>query len=566
MINTTPEGTTQDSPSSASSPSASKRTQLPLPNVTRKPKRNLAWVWLIPILSALIGLSLVYHAWSKKGPTITISFKSAAGLEVGKTQIKYRDVVVGVVKDIRLSDERDKVIVEAELSKDAQGLAHTGTQFWVVKPRVGAGGISGLSTLISGSYIEADTDNPLNQKVNQTSFVGLETPPPIQSDRPGKRFTLQSTNMGSLGAGSPVYFRRIQVGSVTDYRLQDDGKFVDIQVFIDAPYDKYVTMSTRFWDASGVTVNLGSGGVEVHTESLAAILAGGVAFDTFGSQTIEPSADYRFRLYASQKAAEAVPRGIAIPVTMRFNQSTRGLAKGAIIDFKGTEIGVVDDVQLDVDRQQMRFFTSVQATLYPERLGQIFRDIPNENRSSVQIAQSLGWFIQRGMRAQLRTQNMLTGQLYIALDEFPKAPKITSVNTSLPLEIPTVVADDLGKIQEQVSNIVAKIDKMPFEEIGKELNAVLKQLSRFTASLDQSVVPELNATMKQLRKSLSDFDALIEPGSPMTSQFDSLVQELTRTSRSLRQLTEMIESQPNSVIMGRKGETYSRENIGATRP
>ncbi len=538
--------------------------QLPMPHVSRKPKRNLAWVWLIPIVSALIGLSLVYHAWSQKGPSITISFKSASGLEVGKTQIKYRDVVVGLVKDIRLSEQRDKVIVEAELSKDAQGLAHTGTRFWVVKPRVGAGGISGLSTLISGAYIEADTDNPVNQKVNETEFVGLETPPPIQSDRPGSRFTLQAINLGSLGTGSPVYYRRIQVGFVTDYRLQEDGKFVDIQVFIDSPYDKYINMSTRFWDASGVTVSLGSGGVEVHTESLAAVLAGGVAFESFGSQTIQPASDYRFKLYSSQKAAEAVPRGIAIPISMRFNQSTRGLTKGALIDFKGTEIGIVEDVQVDVDRQQMRFFTSVQATLYPERLSQIFSNMPEQNRNSEHVAQSLAWMVQRGMRAQLRTANILTGQLYIALDEFPKAPKVASAKSTLPLEIPTVTADDLGKIQEQVSSIVAKIDKMPIEEIGKELNAALRQLTQFTAELDKSVVPELNATMKQLRKSLQDFDTLIEPGSPMTNQFDALVQELTRTSRSLRLLTDSIQSQPDSVIMGRKGVPYSRENIGAS--
>jgi len=537
--------------------------QLPMPNITRKPKRNLAWVWLIPILSALIGLSLVYHAWSQKGPMITISFKSASGLEVGKTQIKYRDVVVGMVKDIRLSDQRDSVIVEAELSKDAQGLAHTGTRFWVVKPRVGAGGISGLSTLISGAFIEADTDNPVNQKVKQTKFVGLEMPPPIQSDRPGTRFTLQAANLGSLGTGSPVYFLRIQVGFVTDYRLNDDGKFVDIQVFIDAPYDKYVTLSTRFWDASGVTVSLGSGGVEVHTESLAAVLAGGLAFESFGSQTIQPAADYRFKLYASQKAAEAVPRGIAIPITMRFNQSTRGLAKGALIDFKGTEIGIVEDVQVDVDRQQMRFYTSVQATLYPERLSHIFSNMPDQNRTSEHVTQSLAWMVQRGMRAQLRTANILSGQLYIALDEFPKAPKVASAKSTLPLDIPTVTSDDLGKIQEQVSSIVAKIDKMPIEEIGKELNTALRQLTQFTQALDKSVVPELNATMKQLRKSLKDFDALIEPGSPMTNQFDTLVQELTRTSRSLRQLTDSIQSQPDSVIMGRKGLPYSRENIGA---
>ena len=243
-----------------------------LPRVSQRPKRNMGWVWLIPIVAALIGLSIVYHSWSKQGPRVLITFLSATGLEVGKTQLRYRDVVIGVVKDIRLTESREQVVVEAELNKDSAGMANESTQFWVVKPRIGFSGVSGLSTLMSGSYIETDTKHGDLGKATKKQFVGLEDPPPITSDRPGSRFTLRSEDLGSLSVGVPVYMRRLQVGMVTSYKLEPAGQFVEVEVFVDAPYDRYVDGSTRFWNESGIDVTLSADGMQINTQSLVSLI------------------------------------------------------------------------------------------------------------------------------------------------------------------------------------------------------------------------------------------------------------------------------------------------------
>ena len=546
-------------PESLNSP----ESNLPLAQVTRKRKRNLAWVWMIPVVAALIGLSLVWNVWSKQGPKITILFKSASGLEIGKTQIRYRDVVIGMVTDIHLSGKRDAVIVVAELSKEAEGLAHSGTQFWVVKPRVGLGGISGLSTLLSGSYIEADTDDPLNEFINQRKFIGLETPPPIHSDRPGTRFKLRAKDIGSLGAGTPVFYRRIQVGMITEFELDDSGKFIDLQVFIDSPYDKFVNGSTRFWNESGIDVTIGSEGVNISTQSLTSILVGGVAFASFGRDREMPAEGLVFKLYDTYKAAEIEPQGIAIPITMRFDQSTRGLKPGASVVFQGVDLGIVNTVSLEFDPKTERFFTQVDATLYPERLGMLYTQRAMANKPLEAIAENLALLSMRGMRAQLRTANILTGQLSVTLADVPNAPKIKMPRAELPFVMPTAPVDDLDKLQQQVTSIMNKIDKIPFEEIGKEFNKTLKQLTALTATLDKSTAPELTASLKQLEKTLKSIDDLIAPGSPIPSNLDATLIELKSSVRALRTLADGLKAQPDSLITGRSSLPYSRESIGA---
>ncbi len=543
--------------------SNSATSNLPLAQVTRKRKRNLAWVWLIPVVAALIGLSLVWHAWSKQGPKISILFKSATGLEVGKTQIRFRDVVIGMVTDIRLSGKRDSVIVEAELTKDAEGLAHSGTQFWVVKPRIGLGGISGLSTLLSGSYIEADTDNPVNEHVNQKKFIGLEIPPPIHSDRPGTRFKLRARDLGSLGAGTPIYYRRIQVGMITQFELDESGKYIDLQVFIDAPYDKFVNGNTRFWNESGIDVTIGSDGVNVSTQSVASILVGGVAFASFGREREMPSGDTPFKLYDSFKAADIEPQGVSIPIIMRFDQSTRGLKPGAAVVFQGVDLGVVNSVVLEFDPKHAHFYSLIEATLYPERLGQLYTQMAMANKPLERIAENLSTLSVRGMRAQLRTSNILTGQLYVALADIPNPPKIVPPRAVFPFEMPTATVDDLDKLQQQVTSIMGKIDKIPFEDIGKEFNKALKQISALSTTLDKNTAPELSASLKQLEKTLKYIDDLIAPGSPLPANLDASLVELTRGVRALRGLADSLKAQPDSLITGRNTLPYSRESIGA---
>jgi len=545
-------------------PEQSMTNQTPgLPRVSQRPKRNLGWVWLIPIVAALVGLSILYHSWSKQGPRVFITFQSATGLEAGKTQLRYRDVVIGLVKEIRLNDTRDKVIVEAELNKDAEGMANEATQFWVVKPRIGISGVSGLSTLMSGAYIETDTKHGALGKATQKKFIGLEEPPPITSDRPGTRFVLRSDDLGSLSVGAPVYMRRLQVGMISSYKLAPDGKFIEIEVFIDAPYDRYVDGSTRFWNESGVDITLSAEGMQINTQSLVSLIAGGVSFGSFGKARDISEVDRVFKLYDNRRAAEIEPQGVSVPIYMRFDQPTRGLKVGAMVDFNGVDIGVVNAVALDFDIVRSKFYTSVNATLYPERLGAVYRDMNMSRRSVEQLTDSLALMTKRGMRAQLRTANILTGQLYIVLEDLPNAPSIDLPKSEVPFKMPTVASDDLDKLQQQVTSIVNKLDKIPFESIGNEVNEMIKQIKVLSVTLDKSVVPKLASTLTQVELAVKNLNGLIAPGSPMTASTEAMLEDLRRSLRSLRGLTDSLQTQPDSIITGRNPKPYSRETLGA---
>lgn len=536
----------------------------PLPRVSHRPKRNLAWVWLIPIVAAIVGASIIWSTLSKQGPRITITFQSADGLEVGKTQIRYRSVVIGTVKGIRLSANRDKVLIDAELTNDAASFAREGTAFWVVKPRIGLGGVSGLSTLVSGSYIEADSGKSPETKPIRKNFVGLEQPPPIASDRPGKRFTLRAPDLGSLSAGSPIFYRRIQVGLVTGYKLAQTGKGVDLDIFIDAPYDSYVDASTRFWDESGIDVTLSAEGMQVSTQSLVSIIAGGLSFSSFGKARPLQDDKHVFKLYDSRRAAELVPEGIAVPIVMRFDQPSRGLKAGAPVDFHGVHIGIVDSVALDLDLNSKLFFTSVEATLYPERLGKVYVDMSLKESTQLDLAGSLSNLVDRGLRAQLRTSNILTGQLYIALANFPQAQRVETPIAEIPFKMPTFASDDLDKLQQQVTSIVAKLDKIPFESIGNELDTMIKQIRILSANMDKSVTPKLSKALTEIERATKNLNSLIAPGSPMVANTEAMLEDLKRSLKSLTNLTESLSANPDSLIRGRSTQPYSRDTLGAT--
>jgi paraquat-inducible protein B len=544
-------------------PQDPKSDALSKPRVARKQKRNLWLVWLIPAVAALIGLSIAYNDWSKKGPSITIQFQSASGLEAGKTQIKFRDVLVGTVTDIRLNESGDFVLVDAGLDKDAEGLANEGTQFWVVRPTIGISGVSGLATLFSGVYINVDSKELQSSKANKFDFKGLEQPPPIASDRPGSTFGLRSDTLGSLGPGSPIYFLRIPVGVVTDYKLDDSGKFVDLDVFIDAPYDKYVAGNTRFWDESGIYVNVGADGLTVSTESLVSILAGGLAFSSFGP-TLPIAADHRFELFENKVAAAAVPFGVALPISMKFYQPTRGLEAAAPVSFQGINIGTITSTELDFDIYKGQFFTHVEATLYPVRLGPLFRTMEQINQTPEQVAQSLSAFVKRGLRAELKTANLLTGSLYVSMSVKKDAPRVEKVSTDLPFEIPTLQSAGLDDIQDQIATIVANIEKIPFEQLANDLSASLNELTAFTKNLDSTVTPALSATLDQLQTTLTDVNVLLESSTALPSQIDNSLKEMDRAVRATRSLVNELRDKPNSIIFGDSAQPYSRETLGST--
>ena len=307
-----------------------------LPQATVVPKRGtrISVVWIIPILAAVVAIGIAIQRVMSEGPTITIVFKAAEGLEAGKTFVKYKDVNIGQVTAVKLSSDHSKVEVTAKIDKSAADLMVEDAKFWVVEPRVTLSGVSGLGTLLSGNYIGFEvgkSDKP------QRKFTGLEVAPIITGGQAGRQFVLKAENLGSLGIGSPIYYRQLQAGQVIAYDLTADGKSVEMKVFINAPYERYVTPGTRFWNASGVDVSLGAGGIDVRTQSLVSVLAGGVAFDTppFAAVAEPAAADTVFTLYADKATAMKQPDSISTHYVLHFNESLRGLSVGAPVTLLG---------------------------------------------------------------------------------------------------------------------------------------------------------------------------------------------------------------------------------------
>ncbi|MDM9561765.1 intermembrane transport protein PqiB [Bordetella petrii] len=527
------------------------------PAITRKTQR-IAWIWIVPVVAALAGLSLVVQAWMLKGPEVTISFHTAEGLEVGKTHVRYKDVVVGTVKNIRFDEGRSKVLVKIDFAKDSEDLAREGSRFWVVRPRLGISGVSGLGTLLSGAYIEVDTTGAGGRP--QFQFQGLETPPEVAQDRPGTRYTLKADDLGSLEIGSPVYYRRIPVGRVIGYALDESGRFVKLQVFIDAPNDRFVTQHTRFWNASGVDLSLNASGMTLRTQSLVSVATGGVAFASpAGPDQPAASADQVFQLYPGEQQAHAERDGVRFRARFRFDQSVRGLSVGAPIDFRGLVLGEVTAITVDFDAQTREFYTVVDANVYPSRLGPAYekiRRIQDPGSPGLAVVKPM---VERGLRAQLRTGNLLTGQLYIALEIFPNAPPVKDFKVEGdPVHIPTI-ANNLDQLQHQLTNILDKVDKIPFEQIGAELHTVLRSTSRLLGRLDKEVAPELRVTLRQVRQSLAVVDDLLGRDSQLTGGTERALQELARAARSLRTLTDYLQANPQSLIRGRAPDVLPGE-------
>jgi paraquat-inducible protein B len=509
-------------------------------------------VWLIPLIAALIGVALAVKSVVDRGPTITISFSSAEGLEAGgKTKVRYKDVEIGSVKTITLSADHSRVIVEVQLAKEAENFAVKDTRFWVVRPRIGTSGVSGLNTLLSGAYIGVDAGK---SHEGATGFIGLETPPAVTGDQKGHRYTLRGESLGSIDIGSPVFYRRVQVGQVVSFSLDKDGTSVTIGVFINAPYDQYVGANSRWWHASGVDLRLDSSGLKLNTQSLATVIVGGLAFQSPPGQPVsEPaSSNTVFRLSADQIEAMREPDGPALTVVMNFNQSLRGLSPGATVDFRGIVLGEVTSIGIDYDPKARNFMMPVTMNLYPDRLGKRFRESV-ENRGTVAGKELLKELVAHGLRGQLRTGNLLTSQLYVALDMFPKAPLAKVDVERTPLELPTV-PNTLDELQLQVADIAKKLDQVPFDQIGANLNSALKNADHLFKQLDTQVAPEARDTLAAAKQTFGTAEATLQQDSPLQSDVHHALTELTRTLQSLNALSDYLERHPESLLRGKPGD------------
>jgi paraquat-inducible protein B len=538
-----------------------KTMTIPTPKKTRSKRWLPSLIWIIPIVAALIGLTMVVKTLVNKGPVVEISFNSAEGLEAGKTRVKYKDVNIGTVDAIRLSEDRSHVIVQVQFTKAAESFAVKDSRFWIVRPRVAASGVSGLGTLFSGAYIGVDGGN---SKEKSMDFVGLEVPPLVTRDASGKQFILHAKDLGSLDIGSPVYFRHVKVGQVTAYNLDEDGQGVSLRIFVSAPYDKFVGLNTRFWHASGFDLQLNANGFKVQTQSVMTVVLGGLAFQTADDMENPPAAENTvFALASDQASALKQPDGTSENLLVYFNQSLRGLSPGASVEFRGVVLGEVKSIGIDFDAKSSSITMPVLIQIYPDRLGKASQEDEEYLKKTYKISsrlQLMQRLVTQGLRAQLQSGNLLTGQVFVALDFFPKAPPGTLTKVGNTFVLPSVPGK-LDELQTQMSEILSKLSKVPFDQIGVELKTTLQTLNttlqgaeKLTEKLNNDVAPEILSVMKEARKTLNAAEQTLSEGAPLQQDIRQTLQELTRTATSVRIVTDYLQQHPEALLRGKPKE------------
>ena len=567
-------------------------------------------VWIIPIVTLLVGGWLIVKTLSEKGPTATISFKTAEGIEVDKTKVKYKNVDIGVVEKIEFSDDFSHTILTIDFIQGSEKFLRRSTRFWVVKPQLSLRGASGLGTLISGAYIEIEP----GAGAPQLHFVGLEKQPVVKSDEQGKKITLVTQKLGSIDTGSPIYYQGLLAGEVLGYELANDRKSTFVHTFIKDPFDQLIRGNTNFWNVSGINVSMGSDGFKVQTESIQSMMFGGVAFET--PETLEQiNTDIDnlvFTLHENYESIEKHAYTKKIKFIMFFDSSIRGLNLGAPVEFKGIKVGSVLDMRLEFDNDSTSFRIPVLIEIEPQRI------IERRVQGGVPSHQALKKLVERGLRARLQTGSLLTSQLFIELDMHPGSPvNLSGSDTPFP-ELPTLPTSNFGAITQSAEELLAKLNKVDIEEVTsvlvdtiktanktihsadgainsasaliedpailetienvrialenfkkvtqseaiEDIRVSLKSFKSIMAKIDKSNIQEAidagHLTLESLSQTLDKTSRVMEANSPIQYNLIELTREFEETARAIRSLVETLERNPQELIFGKdrnaKGE------------
>lgn len=543
-------------------------------------RRRLSWIWAIPIVTALIGAWLVWHTLDERGPLITVTFSTAEGLTANQSKVRHKDVEMGSVERISLSQDLKSVIVTIRMKKEAAPLLTEQTIFWVVKPRFFAGSVSGLQTVLSGAYIEI-RPGP-SDGAPRTAFVGEENPPILRADAKGTTFRLSAARIGSLSLGSPVFFRDEHVGEVLGWNPAEMAESVTVIAFVREPYDKYVRSATRFWNASGLSVELGPKGLQVQLESVRALLMGGIAFDTPSNELATPPAtpDQVFPLHTSKDAADNAIYIRSPPLAAIFTGSVLGLAKGSPVRLRGMTIGEVEQVQLELDHGSGTLVAVARFFVEPNRIAGAM------TRADSPVQLRLGQLIHRGLRVKLESGNLLTGSKALSLDFYPEAAPLEMTVRDGAMVIP-VIEGSGGDPIASASAVMDRLAAIPFDQIGRNLNDTLAGTStlvndpdfkavadalRTTLAAVQGLVQTLNRGVEPVTQRLpvlaghlddavkrtDRLIASIESGYGANSQINRdanrLMIQLSEAARSIRVLADLLARNPEALIKGRSSQ------------
>ena len=521
---------------------------VPEAKVVIKQRSRFSFIWVIPIVAALVGIWIAVNTIRSQGPTITINFKSAEGLVAHKTKIRYNGVEVGELATIRLSDDYQTVIATAEMSPETQEFLHKDTKFWVVKPEISGANISGLSTIISGAYLGVEIGK---DKASERHFKALDEAPLETGGIHGRFFTLKTPQLGSLGKGTPIFYRRLKAGKVADYELDPGGKFLNVKIFVQSPYDQFVTADTRFWQASGVDLSLTASGLRVQTESLLSVLVGGIAFETPETDAPEPvaGADTTFVLNKDRAEAFRPPAFNPQKYTFVFKESLRGLTVGAPVELEGIPIGEVTEIRSQFDPATFEFSAPVTVEIDPARFGVSgVSSIATANNSKVDSVVAhrklIETFVARGLRGQLKTGSLISGSRYIAMDFYPDAAPASLDWSKTPLQFPTQ-SGSMESIEAGVAGVIKKLNSIPLGELGTNLNAAI-------GNLDKTLVGA-QGTLTNADQLLKNAGNYVAPNSAFDAQLGAMLQQLGGAAQAIQVLADYLERHPEALIHGKAG-------------
>ncbi|MGH7031969.1 MAG: intermembrane transport protein PqiB [Stellaceae bacterium] len=549
--------------------------------VARRRRRRVSVIWIIPLVAVAIGAWLAWDTWSKEGPTITVTFDTAEGLQAGQSQLKFKDIVFGTVKSLGLSPDHNHVVVRIATTRQAEPLLTHKTVFWVVKPRLFAGAISGLQTLFSGSYVGMLPG--AKPGTAQRKFTGREDPPILEAHIPGRIFYLKAGRLGSISLGSPIFYRGLGVGEVLGWDIADMAQNVTIHAFVRAPYDTYVHDDTRFWNASGLSVKLAGTGLKIEVESLRAVLLGGIAFATPRSHShvdLASQEEHVFPLFADQETADAASYTTKIPAVSYFPGSVSGLGPGSPVTIHGLVVGHVTDVRLVYDKEKDAVLAPVRFEVEPERvIGVGVKVFKNP-------AEAVAVLLQKGLRATVQSASLITGQQQVALDFLPDAPPAKLATEDGYFVLPTAPGGGFAGLQASANDLLDKVNAIPFDQIGKNLDGILKSVNdlangpqmrdalvrlaatigtveQLTKHVDAGTAPamkqlpqmaaQLQKTVTNANKLLMSLDSGYGNNTRFNRDMERLLAQTNDAVASIRALADLLARHPEALIKGRPG-------------
>ena len=527
-----------------------------------EPTTRISKVWFIPFITFLIGAWMVYYQWSNQGPEITIKIESAAGLEANKTAIKVRDLDIGKVTKIELDPDLNGVIVTARLDASAEDLLTTKTRFWLVSPRVSFTEVSGLNTLLSGSYIAM---SPEQGGEETYEFIAETRPPVTPPGTPGLHLKLNSDDEFAYKAGDPIIYKGFKVGEFEDANFNIEERTVYYQAFIEAPYHKLITQNTRFWNTSGVRFHLASSGIKVETGSLETLLANGV---TFGIPEGVPQGQLVtenafFKIFSDQKSAFDARFKLSVEFLLFIEDSVRGLTVGAPVEYRGLQIGEViainqlSDVPGNILEQG--YPIPVLINIYPGKVGQ------QDNQSGVRfVRERMRAWLSRDLRATLKMGNVLTGGLYVDLQHH-KDVEPMAVATIFDHDVIPVVSNEFTLLTQKAEAILDKINDLPVEDLITDVTEVIDTLGQAADSVTQTSQnfdtlvgsmdgQSINTNVNQVLEDLSAVLQNFSQGGLSPAEIQETMDDLQETLRNIQPLLLQLNQTPNSLIFSDNSE------------